>query len=454
MAIPLNGPNKEYAGLMSPDGVPLGELQALVGDPNTIFLGANGNSDLATLFSIAIEIGPLAVSVSDHDFIRVTVDNGSGFSWQIPVQDFTGIPSPASEGDDISVGDAAGNQRSVTIEESNGGNTILMGRTDSNVVLLQFGTFAPAPTQNPAPPASMRVSAITHNQGLVRRRIDPLRNHITRTIILQRHSATEPPAPASGEVTFDGLTTTLARNSEWADINLEISGTDPRWIASVEFRYISVLDRWIPVGAWTVHLANNSFRIQYASSSTGPWLASDPGTTELWVRYRLQDGTWATHQTRVASISRAWRNIRVLFLPGGQVSITESVSQMDLDQFELISFQYQEDTNDGVLGTQGNAIPLLISSRDILSASASDGSVQENSLVYSFPRLGPSWMVRGNYAFPNNSAYESWYQDASAAEQRGHINFGGTVTGDPLFSSLRWFRGFSTNPATLRIRGI
>ena len=452
MALPIAVPAKPYTALLDTRGVPLDNLRALIGAPLEIQRGSNGASNPQALFATAQLLRPGAISASDHDILVVRVEGGAdSFEWRLDAQDWLDIPGAANPGDILSTAGASITGREVA--ENGGGNTIILGRNTAGQALLQLGTYAPASV--PANTAVIfRLAVVTHNSGVLKRRIDPLRNHVTRQVVLHRHAAVRPDPPAVGEVEFDGINTILARNSEWQDININIAGTDPLWIASREYQYVAVVDRWVSRMAWSIHPADSTFRIQYSSTGAEPWLAADPGTPELWVRYRLDDGTWATHQTRVAGLTRQWRLIEVLYLPAGQVALSQNIPQMDLDQFELISFQYQEDADADRLGDQGNVIPHLLAAPDILSASSTDGAIQANSLVYSFPRLGPPWMVRGNYAFPNASAYEDWYQAASAAEQRGHINFGGGDVGDPMFDHLRWFRGFSTNSATLRIRGI
>ena len=449
MAIAIDIPSKSYAALLNTDGVPLSDLQQMVGDPLTIFWGSNGDRDLASLFSIARPIGTRAISVADHDILRVTIDNGDDYVWELPVQDFTGIPTAASAGDTLVAPTTA-----IEVAEASGGNTILVGRTDSNVFLMQVGTYAPAPTQSPAPPSTFRLVAITHNEGLVRRRIDPLRNHVTRQVVVHRHSATRPVAPTSSEVTFDGFNTIIEPNSEWTDINTNIVGSDPLWIASREFQYISILDRWIGRSAWSIHLASSSFRIQYSSTADGPWVDTDPGTPELWVRYRLDDGTWATHQTRVSSSSRSWSTLAIASLRAGQVSVTRSTPTIDPDDFEWFCFTYQEDPNTGQGGLQGNIIPVTIPTWMFRGGDTTSGELQQNSLVYTFPRLGPGSMVRGDNAFPTTESYQDWYEAANASEQRGHITYSGPDETMPEVNSLRWFRGYSGALGVLILRAI
>ena len=127
---------------------------------------------------------------------------------------------------------------------------------------------------------------------------------------------------------------------------------------------------------------------------------------------------------------------------------------IDPDDFEWFSFAYQEDPDTSSSGIQGNQIPVVIPTWMFRGGDTTSGALQPNSLVYTFPRLGPASMVRGNYAFPTEDSYSDWYNNASGAEQRGHITYSGPNENEPEVNSLRWFRGYSGTLAILILRAI
>ena len=447
MAISLPVPVKNFARLSDTEGVGLGDMPAMAGSRLSLRVGETTITNTATDLVTAVLLNQLiSFNAANHDEVWITArDLGATDpdavieQWILPINDFTALAS-ASAGDTLDA-TSGGQRTAIAVEGQMGGGTLLIGHTAQFVMLIQVGTWSA--TSNVG--IRLEDGYVSHNNGFVARKIEPLKSHTHRRIIVHRHAATRPAAPTAGEIRFDGDAVIPNSNSEWADINLPISGTDPLWLAAIDFQYIFSADIWRTTGTWTVYPADSTFRVQYSSTSTGPWVASDPGTEEAWVRYRLADGTWSMHQIRGSggAATRRWRTIVDATIAAARANITETFSAIDLADIEFVSLSYQGDRDVDTDGIQGVTVPLLIPASYIRSPDPTVlDSLQNEDIVYTADVVRGGTYVVGGAGFPNFASYTTWYQDASDAEQRGHFQLEGAARGDSTVTRLYFFRGY------------
>ena len=436
MSIPVPVPTHPFATLGNTEGVPLDLMRPMIGAGDELRMGTLTLNNPAGSLSEAVAIsGFVPITPATHDYLHIDIP-GARFS--LSIDEFIDIEE-AEVGDVLSTAADPATAKSA-INPVNG-ETLLVGRTTNNGVLIQAGTHAPGSTR-----VAYNLHVESYDAGVLHRRISPFQDHATRQVILQRHSAVTPPAPTGTEVSFDGQRPILAEDSEWAPIDLQISGTDPLWLATITFQYHFTLTRWIRVGNWVVYPGASTFRIQYASSSSGPWVNADPGDSELWVRYRLADGTWSAHQVRgLSSSTRQWRELEVKSLTSGFTSSDARIPGLNLHATEWLSIAHQPDNNPSQSGIQGNIVSIEIPAQLLRGTDPSNAGLQRNSILFMFNQItGGTWVI-GDEAFPNDTAYNDWRNAATTTEQRGHINFYGTAENDNMVSNARILRGHSAN---------
>ena len=255
-------------------------------------------------------------------------------------------------------------------------------------------------------------------------------------------------------LSFDGVRPTLGEDSEWQSVDVPISGNDPLWLASITYRYAFSVSLWVQSGSWVVYPGGSTFRVQYAASATGPWVAADPQSEEMWVRYRLEDGTWSTHQVRGVQ-NRTWRTILDHTVPATIRNTSIQIPRMDMADIEMVAVSYEGDLNSGAVGVQGQEVAILIPSPFIRSVDPAEVDLGDNAIIYQCDRLEGSNWTRGQWPVHNSgSPYSDWYRAATADKQRGHLFFGGAAEGDTVVYNLVFFRGYSSVAGQLRVYSI
>ena len=439
MAIPVPVPVQPFAASGDSGGVPLGSLPEMVGARVRQLLATGQIGAYNSHFDEAYRVQGLEVRRFQHDGVTVEVRTSTDRSiveqWEIDIDQWSAL-TRARSGDTLVAGTTG-----VAVTGSDG-TPALIGRSVGNKPMIQAPTFA-----SDLRTLYIDVAAYTHDEGLLERRLEVFEDHAVRQIIVHRLSPTEPADPGN-EVSYDGTTVTTAEDSEWKPIEIALSGTDPEWIAAVPFQYSFEIGFWLRGDAtWTVYPGGSTFRVQYASSATGPWVATAPDTETLWVRYRLADGTWSAHQVSGPAAARRWRSVLDVTLPAAQTSSEHIFTQIDTDEYGHIVIVYQGDRDAETNGLQGQRIPVDIPAFLVLSGDPSVTDQQQTSLFVDLvERSGGLFTVGGHQ--PNLAG---WMSDASQADQRLRLDFYGTTLNDPFVSRLVVRRGDVVGDARLQV---
>ena len=75
--------------------------------------------------------------------------------------------------------------------------------------------------------------------------------------------------------------------------------------------------------------------------------------------------------------------------------------------------------------------------------------LQNEDIIYTMNAITGGTYVMGGAGFPNFDSYTTWNQDASEAEQRGHIQLEGAARGDTSINRLYFFRGYRNQQARI-----
>ena len=190
MAIHVPVPVKPFAHLTDTAGVPLDSLRPMIGAGDELRMGEVTLTNPASSLGEAIAIsGFVPITPATHDYLHVDI---TGARFSLSVDDFILIDE-ASAGDTLSL--TADPLTAKAAVNATTGETLLIGRTATNGVLIQRGTHVPASTQTRY---ELRVES--YDAGVLHRRISPFQDHATRQVILQRRSAVQPAAPTNADV--------------------------------------------------------------------------------------------------------------------------------------------------------------------------------------------------------------------------------------------------------------
>ena len=252
MAISVPVPVKDFARLSDREGVKLGDMPQMAGQRLSLQVGEATITDTATDLVTAVLLNQLITfSVSAHDEVWITArDLGATDpteiieTWILPINDFVNLASAAA-GDTLDA-TSAGQRTGITVDGEEGGGTLIIGHTTRFEMLIQAGTWSRQSNTG----IRFEDGYVSHNSGFVERKLEPLKDHAHRRIIVQTLSAVRPGDPARGEVRYDGRAVTTASNSIWKDINIPISGTDPKWLSAADFEYVFGADIWRETGNW------------------------------------------------------------------------------------------------------------------------------------------------------------------------------------------------------------
>ncbi len=444
MAIPLLSAPQPFAVRGDTDGVPLDNLSDVVGAKTTIRLGETAFGDIDQV-AVALRVEGFEVQRHRYDGVIVYVQDEQADSdpvllerWSIRIEQWAQLTR--SRNGAVLVSGSTG----IPVTGELTGGTALIGRSTGNKVLFQTVGWT-----NNADDMVLYANVFTFRDGVLARRLEPLEDHATRQVIVHRSSPTKPAVPSPGEVMFNGQVPVFSDTTEWKHLETSLTGaTDPEWLASAEFVYNFNVGIWtVASNAWHVYPGGTTFRVQYASAANGPWVATAPDTDTLWVRYRLDDGTWSVHQVRGAETATNWRTILDVTLNNAQTTSEFRFTQIDTDEFQDVVVVYQGDRDAATAGLQGQQIPVAIPAFMVLSGDPTITDQQATSILAHFVEVnGSSFTVGG--AIPDLSA---WMNEADATEQRLRLDFYGSIFNDPFVSRLVVRRGYTVNDARLRV---
>lgn len=443
MSIPLNPAVQPFAARGDTDGVPLDNLSDVVGARTTFRIGENAFGDISEL-AVAVRADGFEVQRHQYDGVIMEVWDESTATpdllerWVIRIEQWAMLTRSRSGATLVSGSTGV----PVTGELTSG--TALIGRSTGNKAMLQTVGWTHAGTD-----LVLRASVFTFQDGVLARRLEPFEDHATRQVIVTTTAATMPDVPSASEVMFNGQVPVFSEDTSWKPLATDLSASsDPVWLASAEFQYRFQTGLWVPLAtSWHVYPGGTTFRVQYASAANGPWVATAPDTDTLWVRYRLDDGTWSAHQVRGPESTRLWRTILDETLRDGQTTTEVTFTRMDIEEYGHVAIVYQGDRDAGTSGRQGQRIPITIPAVLLLSGDPSVTDQQITSIFATFAQeRGGDYTVGGSIVDLNR-----WMNAASADEQRMRLDFYGTQLNNPFVTRLVVRRGHTVNDARLQV---
>ena len=181
MAIPVAVPTKPFAHLHDTEGVPLDSMRPLLGQGSEIAMGnvTTATDQLAAAVGINSFV-PVTPATNDRVIVRL---RGGTLEWSLSVDDFVLITA-ASEGATLTA--AGSGYTARELRPTGSSQTLLIGRTSANGVLVQRGTWAPG-----AGAVVLELHVVSYGSGVLRRRISPLQDHATRQVILHPPQRTQ-----------------------------------------------------------------------------------------------------------------------------------------------------------------------------------------------------------------------------------------------------------------------
>lgn len=322
MASPTIIPPKSYAARGATKDIPLDDMAQ--------FLGALVETELASATvanqaALGRAVRPTGhrVDGSLHDGIRVALYEAGGAQideWIIPdVEPWLAL-RVSSPGDTL-VRDTT----ALRVLRESGGGALLIGRSSGNRVTIQADGFTTGENDFVA-----KAFGRGWTDGLLSRRLGPLRGGHPKDIVFKIRSASEPSAPvgyvidpSTGDATpgSDGYVLVTAADP---------AGSDPLWNAAVHNPVDAATGLYrtsIPASDWIVYPVGSTYRQEFTADDEEPqtWTAAAPADTAyLETRVRKPDGTWAYYIVRDDRVE-PWE---VLF----NVELTAAVSTIILPE--------------------------------------------------------------------------------------------------------------------------
>ena len=239
-------------------GVPLDSLVALLGRSREVNLHTQSVANIAAL-STAVQVSTLPVRHGTVGSFTIQLPGAGTF--EVGSYQWLGLEATAV-GDTLVDGTTG-----LTVVENDGSATILVGRTEGNLPLLQAGTYTTAES-----PLLASVTTLEFDGGLLDLR---LQGSVGRhRVCMACRSATEPQSPGVGghyngramhDLTVGGVT--------WQQAGDALPpGTDKIWFAFGESSFNTIRGQWTLSPNWViVDSTDTDYSIEYATTWTGPW---------------------------------------------------------------------------------------------------------------------------------------------------------------------------------------
>lgn len=310
MSIPLTPAVKPFASLRHNEGVPLAEMNPMVGLSDSVPMG-NLNVDTGTDLSSSVILANAIVNRHYDDAIQIDIKGefGVGFvednAYRFFIEDWTALTA-------VSAGTTLDTVNETGLSISGNFGTILIGKEESNRLLIQSDNLRSGLTAAGHGNTRLDTVSLRYQGGMLNRRLELFEDSHAIPVIFERRSATKPAEPTGAGVSFGHPYPGI---DGWSLPGLSPSGTDPLWIAKSTFRFNHTYQEW-RLDSWIiirVDSTSSSFTVQYSEDGM-TWGSTVPVGDSLWVRTRLPDGTWATHQVR--SPERTWAPIGSISFPG------------------------------------------------------------------------------------------------------------------------------------------
>ena len=311
MAINLPVATKPFALATDDDGVPLTDLGTIVGTLVERFRHTETISTASTgATAIRVNYKPLQFATQ----YRILVTNVAGVAQldaTINALTWQGI-AHANAGDTL-VHDGSNAQTGHRLQPADGVTpsdpTIVVGRTDSNFMLIQ-GIALPAGFV-------LNVFSTEYSGGAIEERSwrqTAAAPHVVRLKILT--TTTAPAAPPN--LGYDGSFATGLDGTDW--VELDEPFPDPSLSGATVYQlranavYNPLAGRWL-ISNIEVFSPEGGVSVEFATSDTGPWHATQ-ASDDLWRRWRDSTGYW--HVEPLNELDGGWRFLTSFVWDGGQ----------------------------------------------------------------------------------------------------------------------------------------
>ena len=383
MALSLDQSPKTYATQGSPTGVPLTDLEVLIGTTREVLRG----SEVLTSAVLTSAASALEFRVSNH--VQSYRMEASTFSGGVFTQVFNGIIDPlfitsldsASVGDTL-VQDGSNSQTGYFLSDPDSGARIadvLIGRRADNSLLLQA---------NVASGALIDIFATEYNGGELSERLSRQAASPPHELRIRTISSTVPIVPEN--LTYaDGVLLGLG-TSGWVNDDRPLSGTGTEYYAFATATFNPLAGRWI-IGQWQVVSADGGTLVQFAVSDTGPWHETK-ALTDTWMRWR--DGNLRWHIEPLNELDDGWRFLTSYLwdnTASPAVGVYSVVTQALA--FDVVLSEWKHLALTWEWGTSGE-ISQVILPINIVSTGVADGSLDlgvGRTAIFRRDGMGASW---------------------------------------------------------------
>ena len=310
MALELTRQSKEYAEQGTTSGVPIADLETIVGTLVERFRHTETISTASTgATAVRINYKPLQFATEYRIFLTNSAGaillNGTinALTWQGLVH--------AAVGDTL-VHDGRNTQTGHSLAPPHGDpaidQNIVVGRTDDNFMLIQGIALA---DQN-----VLSVFSTEFSGGAIEERSwrqTAAAPHVLRLKILTTATPEAPP-----DLGYDGSFATGLDGTGWVEIHEQFP--DPSLSGATVYQlranavYNPLAGRWL-ISNIEIFSPEGGVSVEFAVSDTGPWHATQ-AATDLWRRWRDSTGYW--HVEPLNELDDGWRFLTSFQWDGGQ----------------------------------------------------------------------------------------------------------------------------------------
>ena len=336
MAISIPIPTKAYTSSANTTGVPDAELTSIVGETTSVTLGQRTIPTWGFL-ATAVLIPGEVVDRSVHSLVYVDLISSNGVlvhTWEYDINQWLGVAT-AAEGDTL-------DGTTAVITTNLGVGSMLSGRTVTNGVLVQSGTYDPGSGANYV----IRVRAREFSGGAINRRFDALSTHPSQTLFAWTRANTTPTLPSASRFRYTGNRHELSISAssgetDWYNILAAPTNTGTN-------QYLLILNAVYSytTGEWTVSprnivLANNSVQVGFADSiASTTWTAVPAASGDVYLRHRLPDGNYSYHAVReVDQVETDYGRVTIF---DGSIGPNQNVKTFTFTDFDWIDYNWME----------------------------------------------------------------------------------------------------------------
>ena len=462
---------KQYAHAEDTGGIPLDELQDLLGVKQQTFLAEiTGRNDEFRYQSNGIytaNLYPHSVTsqiVHVSDFIRVTCTRNylvdgtpTTDTWEFRTNSDNWFQLTEAEDGDILVSEETGILlRSEGPENDYVPATIYIGRSEDNEVLVQTETLI-LPINHPEARMTVRIEFETYAGGLLGRRIGELRSFSPQhKLAFKRKSVaalTLNDAPDIDDINYNGQTLSISADSDWVVASApDPSGVSTLYFAGTTATYDQVFGTWTIDNNWTISSTAPSstdarFAILFSTGENGE-RHSPRADSDDWVWLRKPDGYWEgfPFDQNIVIPDRNWRTLATWTVLSGEQPYTGYIPKnlttpLDISTIRDFKIHFRHYTEHHENETPGYTTDMM-SVQNPLAAGADFPASGHDNLVVGFPENAAGF-AREDDNHPGGSGFRFSMRFERGSDPSVNlierISIGDWITSTPAVITLRVF---------------